>query len=425
MAERYDKFRKRNDVRQLFRFLQADLAGRPGFPWDQVRRLAVDPTMQGHFQDLLRRHQWDSAAARQRLIDLCDPGGYSPSRAIFADEVLQSIEHLAHRAVSDDRDAVQHIVRRELDAQYPQVDPVALLDAALDPATLPPDVALVLKDLRNVDSTAATQAAHIRGEVTNAVALAVDPPSWCRPGTGALWEAIARLCAGANRMDAAIKACEHGRDQSGADRVLFLIRASRCASAAGDSASADELHGRAKASEPQRAGVQLVEIEQLDEEHRLAAIEALEPNTRFERYLTLVARADALMRADRLDDALALVDDLEAFDEIAGLDRRAAIRLFRARKRVGDGEPPNREDMRKAATNIASLINMMHVLAKVAQAAERRPSTFATTARDVPDAAAVVPRPVRWGRQDRKTRPSAGLDAGTTAGTRAKPRRMY
>ena len=114
-AAQLKDFRARNEVRALFGLLKKELAGRPGFPWEQVRRLAIDPSIQGFMLGLLDAGRVDEDALCRRLIDLCDPGDYADSREAFADEVATVILDGAHRAVRDDRQAIRNIIRAETD----------------------------------------------------------------------------------------------------------------------------------------------------------------------------------------------------------------------------------------------------------------------------------------------------------------------
>jgi len=382
-SEALDRFRKRNGVQNLFRLLKSDLAGRPGFPWEQVRRLAIDPTMQGFFIALLERHEVDEDAIRKRLVELCDPGGYRTTRQEFADELLASIRRNAHRAIPADRDAQQHIAKIEADRviehgsqQHNEVlqrlddvfaaladqsgsersflpDMARVLDMVVKQPP-PPDISQVINELRDSDVGLAVRLlAYIGMEPAKAVELIRDRPPWFAGDTAAAWRAVGELAMAAARWEDAERAFINAEALPDADRVRMLLRARECAIAADRDEQAKEYLERARTLAPDSVRVRVVEIRRLERpEQQLDELERLAPSDDKERLLIGIARVDALGSLERLDEAISLVEELLRLDEssLALLDRASGLVVLREQQSIGlSRRPPNRPALAVAA----------------------------------------------------------------------------
>jgi hypothetical protein len=372
------RFRRRNGVRTLFRLLHRDLAGRPGFPWDEVRGLAIDPTMQDLFIALLERHEIDDAALQTRVEQLCDPGSYRATRREFAEEVLASIRKNAHLAVPGDRDAQKHIAKLEADRVLQEgqrqheeiVDGIAqlkeliqtggdrplggpafqpdlarLMDMALKHPP-PPDIGEVITTLRESNINLAAQLLAFAGhDPAKAVELIRAPPPWFAGDSAAAWRAVGGIAMAAGRWEDAEQAFVNGERFPDADRVLMLLRARECARAAGRSDNARDYFDRAKTFDPDRVSVRVIEIRDLpDREQQLEELSRLQSTTQQEHIAIQTARAEALGLLERFTEAIEIVEALLRLDgkNLALLDRAAGLVVGREQRGIVAHQEPDR-----------------------------------------------------------------------------------
>lgn len=361
-------FADRDDVRNLFALLHAELAGRPNFPWSDVERLLIDPETRGLLKRYLDEGELAVDALRRRLVVLCEPGSYDATREQLADEIVEAVRRHAHRAHHADRDATRHIVRSEGDRQLARVeellnqrlpppseaDPGALLDSIIEFGHAGDDLLSVVTALRRDDPQAASRlVSAIGAEPAHAIGLIDEPPQWVVDGGPALWRALGTLASAYGEHIAAKRAFERMADLPGADRARALVSASGAAESGGWRPEAERLLSRARAIDKTHVAVRVADAMRIeDPARRLDALRSIDVGESRDALVVAVATCDACVEIDDLVGAqLALGEALQLDKEnLAVRDRVAALSLRRQVDTIASGLQPDRAVLRETVT---------------------------------------------------------------------------
>jgi tetratricopeptide (TPR) repeat protein len=384
-GERLKKFLARNEVKNLYRLVQADVRAAQLPPGSvdhvvaKIDELRVDPTVAGALLALLDRGESRlKDPLRRRLIELLTFDDARLNSDEIADLVLRAIEANLAPAKRDDRSA-QHLdalitqdALRELPDQVAEAmaersgtsAPLTPLRIVRALAELSPSQTRALDELgtEDPDGQARLQAALAAGGIERIAALVDNPQDWFAAGSAALWATAGRLLQSVADMPHAQIAYERAAENPGVrDRARQLIRASNVAAIQGDTARAGELAATARAEAPDDPAVLLHEARELtDPEATVELLDQVEPVDDDQRTLLELIRAGALLNCGKLDEAREAIERARGCDaEGHGTDELSAIAdLVEAEQALARNSEPAIEALVHAAETFTSLTKL-------------------------------------------------------------------
>ena len=340
--------------------------------------VAVDEP-QAKLTTYLQSGHLDAEGLRRDVVDLF-PDEDGPEG--LAVRFVEAVQRHGHKAPAAERDASRFIARQTAEELIvPRLDRLitdqqqtqaamagviagparqlgVLLAGRLDTGTQE-----LLRDLHDSDPAAAAALIdHLAGDTPDTASLVLAPPAWVQQAAAALWSAVGQLLARDARWDLAEQAHLTAADRPGADRALSLVRAADCARLAGASGRAADYLNRAAVVDAGHLSVRLAQIAGLeDPQQRIAEREQLRTSDDRQRATLLLALADDLSLLGRFDDATASIDERIVLrpDSLAGLDRRAGLRLIAAKRKLADGMGPDRPLLRSAADDSLRVREML------------------------------------------------------------------
>ena len=286
-----------------------------------------------------------------------------------------------------------------------------LLDAALSPEVLAPDLTSVFNDLRAVSSREAAQLlAYVRDDPRRARGLIRTPQPWVEKGSAGLWNALGMLAVAAGDWRDAEQAFLRAEQRAAADeRAVLLMRARDAAEADDRHEDAEAHYMRARELDPEVVAVRLAEIRQLDTpDERLGQLDALSPRNARETAAVACARVDSLVAAERLDAALAATNEIlsDEPDSLVALDRRSGVAHLIATRALADGRDPDRSALRLAAEDSLRLRRLLSQRNRAAESGQllARAAECRALASDFTDAVALVKQATEQESQHRPVR---------------------